>query len=392
VAAVKEKTMFKISTLNKISPKGLHLLTEDYELTTEMEDAAAVLVRSQSMHDMELPAGLLTIARAGAGVNNIPVDKCSEKGIVVFNTPGANANAVKELVLSALLMTSRNVVEALEWTRTIKKDAATQVEKNKARFAGEEIRGKRLAVIGLGYIGVMVANAAERLGMKVSGYDPYISVENAHDLSPSVKIYESLEGVLPQGDFVTIHAPATPGTVGMFDGKVLSSMKSRAVLLNFARDSLVVEEAVKTALAQKRLRLYVTDFPTDALLGVENAILIPHLGASTKESEENCAVMAVNQVMNYFELGAIENSVNYPTCTPGPKTTSTRICVLNKNVPSMLGKLTGILAEMNVNISKLVNKSKGDNAYTIIDIDAKLPETQIQDAFRFEGIVSVRVL
>ncbi|MDR1953465.1 MAG: 3-phosphoglycerate dehydrogenase [Clostridiales Family XIII bacterium] len=384
--------MYKIATLNKISPKGLNLLTNNYEVTNTPETSDAILVRSQDMRNMTFSAELLTIARAGAGVNNIPVDRCSDNGIVVFNTPGANANAVKELVLTALFMTSRNIVGALEWIKTIKKDAPASVEKNKSKFAGEELLGKRLAVVGLGYIGVMVANAAMELGMKVVGYDPYISVENAHDLHPSVKIYDSLETLLPHCDFVTIHVPATDETNGMFSYELLDAMKNKAVLLNFARDSLVNTEDVKRVLAEKKLRLYVTDFPTDELLGVENAILIPHLGASTRESEENCAIMAVGQVMNYLEHGIIENSVNFPTCTPGQKITASRICVLNKNVPSMLGKLTGVLAEMNVNISKLINKSKGDNAYTLIDIDGDIDADKIKAAFSFEGIISVRVI
>ncbi|MDR1028339.1 MAG: 3-phosphoglycerate dehydrogenase [Clostridiales Family XIII bacterium] len=384
--------MYKIATLNRISPKGLNLLTEQYELTNAPERSEAILVRSQDLREMEFSQELLAIARAGAGVNNIPVDRCSEAGVVVFNTPGANANAVKELVLTALFMASRNIIDALEWTKTLKKDAAAIVEKQKSKFAGEEIAGKRLAVIGLGYIGVMVANAAKGLGMKVVGYDPYISVQNAHDLSPSVKIYDSLESLLPHCDFVTIHVPATEQTKGMFSYKLLDAMKNKAVLLNFARDSLVNAEDVKRALDERKLRLYVTDFPTDALLGTENALLIPHLGASTRESEENCAIMAVEQVMNYLEQGVIENSVNFPTCTPGPKITATRVCVLNKNIPSMLGKLTGVLAEMNLNISKLINKSKGDNAYTVIDVDGDVDAENIKNAFRFEGIISVRII
>ncbi|MDR0357437.1 MAG: 3-phosphoglycerate dehydrogenase [Clostridiales Family XIII bacterium] len=383
--------MYKIATLNKISTKGLNLLTENFELTGAPEDSDAILVRSNNMHNMEFSSRLLAIARAGAGVNNIPADRCSEKGIVVFNTPGANANAVKELVITALLMTSRNIIDALEWTKTLRKDAATAVERHKSKFSGEEILGKRLAVVGLGYIGVMVANAAKELGMRVAGYDPYISVQNAHDLSPSVKIYDSLEALLPHCDFVTIHVPATDETNGMFSYKLLDAMKNKAVLLNFARDSLVNAEDVKRALAEKKLRLYVTDFPIDALLDTENAILIPHLGASTRESEENCAIMAVNQLMNYLECGAIENSVNFPTCTPGPKTAAQRICILNRNIPSVLGKLTGSLADMNINISKLINKSKGDNAYTVIDIDSGIDAETIKAAFDFEGIISVRV-
>lgn len=384
--------MYKIATLNKISTRGLNLLTKDYEKTEDPSKANAILVRSHNMQDMNLNKQLLAIARAGAGYNNIPVDKCSEKGIVVFNTPGANANAVKELVFGAMLMSSRHIIDAVSWTQTIESNIAYEVEKNKAHFAGEEIRGKRLAVIGLGYIGVMVANAAKDLGMNVSGYDPYISVQNAHDLSPSVKIYDTLKAVLPHADFVTIHVPANDKTKGMFNYEVIQSMSSKAMLLNFSRDSLVVSEDIKKALQEKKIRQYVTDFPTEDLLGVKGAMLIPHLGASTKESEENCAIMAVRQTMNYLEHGIIENSVNFPMTSPGPKTTDTRICVLNKNIPSMLGKLTNVIAEMNLNINKLINKSNGENAYTIIDIDGKVNEAEIKKAFTFEGIISVRVI
>jgi D-3-phosphoglycerate dehydrogenase len=384
--------MYKIATLNKISPKGLNLLTDQYETVAEIAKANAVLVRSQDMHETALPKKLLAIARAGAGVNNIPIEKCSEQGIVVFNTPGANANAVKELVLSSIFMTARNIVSAIEWANTIESDAANTVEKNKSRFAGEEIQGKVLAVVGLGAIGVMVANAAQNLGMRVVGYDPYISVQNAHDLSPQVKIYDSLDTLLPHCDYVTIHVPAMPSTVGMFNEQILDSMKHKGVLLNFSRDTLVDGSAIKDALAAKKLRLYVTDFPTDELLGTPNVIMIPHLGASTKESEENCAVMAVSQLMNYVEHGIIENSVNYPTTDPGPKTADTRVCVLNKNVPSMLGQLTGAISTMNLNINNLINKSKGDNAYTVIDIDGKADKKKLTEAFNFEGIIAVRVL
>jgi D-3-phosphoglycerate dehydrogenase len=384
--------MYKIATLNKISPKGLNLLTDQYETVAEIAKASAVLVRSQNMHEIPLPKKLLTIARAGAGVNNIPIEKCSEQGIVVFNTPGANANAVKELVLSSIFMTARNIVSAIEWTNTIESDAADTVEKNKSRFAGEEIQGKILAVVGLGAIGVMVANAAQNLGMRVVGYDPYISVQNAHDLLPQVKIYDSLDALLPHCDYVTIHVPAMPSTIGMFDERVLASMKHKAVLLNFSRDTLVNNNDVKEALAAKKLRLYVTDFPTDELLGNQNVIMIPHLGASTKESEENCAVMAVSQLMNYVEHGIIENSVNYPTTNPGPKTTDIRVCVLNQNVPSMLGRLTSAISAMNLNINKLINESKGANAYTVMDIDGKIDKKELKEAFDFDGIIAVRIL
>ena len=384
--------MYKIATLNKISPRGLNHLTKNYEKIEDPSKANAILVRSHNMHDMKLNNKLLAIARAGAGINNIPIDLCSEKGIVVFNTPGANANAVKELVFGAMLMSSRHIIDAVSWTQSIESDIVSEVEKNKSTFAGEEIRGKRLAVIGLGYIGVMVANAAKDLGMSVTGYDPYISVQNAHDLSPSVKIYDTLKAVLPHADFVTIHIPANKETKGMFNYEIMQEMSSKAMLLNFSRDSIVVSEDVKKLLKEKKLRQYVTDFPTEELLGVKGAILIPHLGASTKESEENCAVMAVRQLMNYLEHGIIENSVNFPTTSPGPKVTATRICVLNKNIPSMLGQLTNVLAKMNVNIDKLINKSKGDNAYTIIDIDEKINPAEINKAFSFDGIINVRVL
>jgi len=383
--------MYKITALNKISPKGTGLFTDSYGLTEDAAAADAILVRSQDMNSMALGENLLAIARAGAGTNNIPIDECSDKGIVVFNTPGANANAVKELVIAAMLMSSRNVIDAVKWVDTLN-SCSDSIEKNKSRFAGEEIRGKTLAVVGLGYIGVMVANAAKDLGMSVVGYDPYISVQNAHDLSPSVRLYESLPALLPHCDFVTIHVPASEQTNGMFDYDTIDKMKNKATLLNFSRDTLVVGEDVKRALAEKILRCYVSDFPTDELLGTEGAVLIPHLGASTKESEENCAIMAVRQLMNYIELGIIENSVNFPETTPGPKSAKSRICVLNKNIPSMLGKITGILADMNVNISKLINKSKGDNAYTIIDVDNELSEAKIQKTFGFEGVINVRVL
>jgi D-3-phosphoglycerate dehydrogenase len=384
--------MYKISTLNKISPKGLGLLIDRYETIDDISKSDAVLVRSQDMHEMSLGKNLHAIARAGAGVNNIPIEKCSEQGIVVFNTPGANANAVKELVLTALFMSARNVISAVEWAKTLSADAAAQVEKQKSKFAGEELKGKRLAVVGLGYIGVIVANAAKDLGMNVVGYDPYISVQNAHDLSPSVKIYDSLPALLPHCDYVTIHVPANKSTIGMFNYEILEAMKNKAVLLNFSRDSLVVSEDVKRVLKEKKLHAYVTDFPIDELLGVEGITLIPHLGASTKEAEENCAVMAVKQIMNYLEHGIIENSVNFPTTTPGEKVTASRICVLNKNIPSMLGKLTGVLAEMNVNIEKLINKSKGDLAYTVIDTDQKVNVKKLTDALDIQGIISVRVL
>lgn len=384
--------MKKIATLNKISPKGLSLLTENYEVIEEAKKAEAILVRSQDMHDMDFSKKLLAIARAGAGVNNIPVDKCADDGIVVFNTPGANANAVKELVLSGLFMAARNIPDAMTWVYDVKENVAKTVEKNKSKFAGEELKGRTLGIIGLGFIGVMVANAAEELGMKVAGYDPYISVQSAHYLSPSVKIFDELEAILPHCDYISIHVPAMKETEHMINAKCFELMKNRAVLLNFSRDKIVDEEALIKALADKKLKRYVTDFPNDGLVGIKGVIRYPHLGASTKESEENCAIMAVEQVMDYIENGNIKNSVNYPECSLGKLKTKSRVCILNKNIPAMLGKITTVFADMGINISDMVNKSKGDYAYTMLDIDNEITEKKIREALGFDGIISVRVL
>lgn len=384
--------MKKIAALNKISQKGLGLLTDNYTLIEEPEKADGILVRSHDMHELKFSKNLIAIARAGAGVNNIPVNNCSEKGIVVFNTPGANANAVKELVLAGLLMAARNIPDALTWVYNVKDDVSKSVEKNKSKFAGEELKGRTLGVIGLGFIGVMVANAAESMGMKVAGYDPYISVQNAHYLSPSVKIFDELDAMLPHCDYVSIHVPAMKETEKMINAKSFDLMKNRAVLLNFSRDKLVDESALIQALEDKKIKRYVTDFPNDNLVGVRGVIRIPHLGASTKESEENCAIMAVEQMMDYIENGNIKNSVNFPDCNGGPLQSKSRICILNRNIPTMLGKITNIVAEMGINISDLTNKSKGEYAYTLIDIDDEVTEKKIRDALGFEGIISVRVL
>ncbi|MDR0886678.1 MAG: 3-phosphoglycerate dehydrogenase [Clostridiales Family XIII bacterium] len=384
--------MYNITALNKISSKGTNLLTDDYSLSDDISSAEAVLLRSQSMHDLEVPKSLLSVARAGAGVNNIPVDKYAEEGIVVFNTPGANANAVKELTLCALLMSARNVFGAISWASSLTEDLAKTVEKQKSNFAGEEIKGKRLAVIGLGYIGALVANAANDLGMKVMGYDPYINVQNALNLKPSIKLYENIETMLSHADFVTIHVPYMPATDKMLNDDLFNSMNNKAVLLNFSRDKLVDTDAVKRALEDKQLHKYITDFPTDDLVGTPGVFFIPHLGASTKESEETCAIMAVNQTMDYLENGNIINSVNYPNTDAGAKSSKARICVLNKNIPGIIGKLTGILAEKAINISDLVNKAKGDYACTIIDVDSDVDAAEIAESFHFEGIIRVRVL
>ncbi|MCL2493639.1 MAG: 3-phosphoglycerate dehydrogenase family protein [Clostridiales bacterium] len=385
--------MFKIATLNKISSEGTNLLTDNYSITDDLQTANAILVRSANMLEMEFSDELLAIARAGAGTNNIPLEKCAEKGIVVFNTPGANANAVKELVIASILIGSRNLIEAVEWGKTLKEGVADAVEKGKAQFAGHEIKGMTLGVVGLGFIGVLVANAAERLGMRVAGYDPYLSVNAAHDLSSKVKIFERLEAMLPACDYVTIHVPAMKETKGMFNEELLKTMKSDAVLLNFSRDTLVVAADVKKALAEKKLRLYITDFPTDEMAGALGTILIPHLGASTEESEENCAAMAVNEVMNYLEDGVIENSVNYPTVLAGKKATEgPRLCVLHRNIPNILSRLTGTVGDMGINISNLVNKSTKDYACTILDLDSAADENAIRKAFTFDGVIAVRIL
>jgi len=384
--------MYKVAALNKISKKGTSLLTDKYEIVENIDDATVILVRSADMHDMEFSDNLLAIARAGAGVNNIPIDKCAEKGIVVFNTPGANANAVKELVIASMIMAARNLPAAIEWEKTLTEGVAAAVEKGKSQFTGEEINGKTLGVVGLGFIGVMVANAAETLGMKVVGYDPYLSLKAAHDLSPSVTLYDKLPAMLPHCDYVTLHIPSNKDTNGMFDYDLISALSPKAVLLNFSRDKLVVAADLIRALNEKKLRCYVTDFPTDEMVGVEGAMLIPHLGASTGESEENCAIMAVKEFMDFIEHGNILNSVNFPTVEAGKWDVGSRIVVLHKNIPSMLGTQTGALASMGVNISNMVNKSKGDISCTLLDCDVEVDEEAVRKAFKVDGIISVRVI
>ncbi|HYE68186.1 MAG TPA: phosphoglycerate dehydrogenase [Anaerovoracaceae bacterium] len=384
--------MYKITTLNKISHKGLERFSDQYTISDNVQDADAILVRSQDMNSMELPDNLLAIARAGAGVNNIPVELCSKKGIVVFNTPGANANAVKELVLTGILMSARNLNSAIAWTKTLTEDVSKNVEKNKSQFAGHEIKGKVLGVIGLGAIGVMVANAAEDLGMHVIGYDPYMSVQSAHELSRTVEVYESLDLILPKCDYITIHVPFIENTNELINEKRFNLMKDGVCLLNFSRDQIVSEADLIKALESGKVRRYVTDFPSENILCIDKAICIPHLGASTRESEENCARMAVDELMDYLENGNITNAVNFPSCTLGISTSRNRIAVLNKNIPAMLGKITGILAEMNINIADLNNRSKGDLAYTLIDIDSEVDETELKKALNVNGIIAVRVI
>ena len=384
--------MYKVATLNKISPAGLSLFTDRYEFTDSTDEASAILVRSADLHDTPLPGCLLAIARAGAGVNNIPIDKCAEQGVVVFNTPGANANAVKEIVLAGMIMAARNIPAAIEWEATLTEDVAKAVEKGKGQFTGEEIMGKTLGVVGLGYIGVLVANAAEALGMKVVGYDPYLSLKAAHDLSPTVKLFDKLPAMFPGCDYITLHMPSNKETNEMFDYELLQTMKSKCVLLNFSRDKLVVSDDIKRALAEKKLRYYVTDFPTDAMQGAEGVMLIPHLGASTAESEENCAIMAVEEIMDFIEYGNILNSVNFPTIQAEKWDKGPRIVVLHKNIPSMLSTQTSSLAGMGINISNMVNKSKGDYSCTLLDCDEEVDEAAVKEAFSVDGIISVRVI
>lgn len=386
--------MYKIAVLNHISEKGISCFPGAYEVTDNPEKADGILVRSQDLRSMEFPKNLLAIARAGAGVNNIPIERCSEAGIVVFNTPGANANAVKELVLTGLLMSARNLTTAIAWTKSLAADGdiPLAVEKNKSKFSGHEIKGKTLGVIGLGSIGVMVANGAECLGMKVLGYDPFLSVGSAHELSPSVQVVESMDDLLPLCDYVTIHVPFMEHTREMIDKSRLKLMKRDVCLLNFSRDQIVKEADVLEAVDRGFIRTYVTDFPNENYLDRDQIICIPHLGASTMESEENCAVMAAEELIDYLENGNIKNSVNFPSCSLGLRSTDTRLVILNKNIPSMLGRITGVLADMNINISDMINRSKGDYAVTLMDLDSGVDEKLLKKALDFEGIISVRLL
>ena len=388
--------MYKIATLNKISPKGLRTLTDNYQIIDDPDQADGIIVRSADMHEMSFSKDLLAIARAGAGVNNIPLERCASQGIVVFNSPGANANAVKELVITGMLMASRHVPEALRWTAALKEDVKKTVEKGKSQFAGNEIKGKTLGVIGLGAIGVLVANAARQLGMKVIGYDPYISLKSAHELSNKIPVTSDMGEILEVSDFITIHVPAIDSTKGMFDARRFGQMKDGAVLLNYARDTLVNEDALLDALESGKLRYYLTDFPNSTLIGHDKVIATPHLGASTAEAEDNCAQMAAEELMEYIEKGNISNSVNYPNCSLGEMDpeANVRIAILNRNIPSMLGKITGILADFNINIRNMTNTSKGDYACTLIDIDGDEDVTaeEFLNEMDFEGIVSVRLL
>lgn len=386
--------MYRYHCLNPISQVGLETFTEEYVSVSEPEKADAILVRSTNMKEMEFAKELKAIARAGAGVNNIPLEKCAEEGIVVFNTPGANANGVKELVLAGMLLASRDIIGGINWVQENEEDGniAKDAEKAKKAFAGCELEGKKLGVIGLGAIGVLVANAATHLGMEVYGYDPYISVDSAWRLSRSIRHAKTVDEIYKDCDYITIHVPATDATKNMIDKDALGLMKKGVVVLNFARNVLVEEEAMVDALVSGHVKHYVTDFPTPQIAGVKGAIVIPHLGASTEESEDNCAVMAASQIKNYLENGNIKNSVNYPDCDMGLRGNNTRILLLHHNVPNMIGQFTKILADDNMNIADLTNKSKGKYAYTMIDIDSAVSENVIKELGTVEEVLRIRVI
>ena len=386
--------MKKICCLNPIAQCGLDRLPEDYQITDQMAEAQGVLVRSASMHEMELPDGLLAVARAGAGVNNIPLDDCAQRGIVVFNTPGANANGVKELVLAGLFLAARDVVGGIRWCRENEEnpDIAKATEKSKKAFAGHEIRGKKLGVIGLGAIGAEVANAAAALGMEVYGYDPFISVNAAWMLNRDVKHITSVDTIYQECDYITIHVPATADTKGMINKEKLDEMKDGVVVLNFARDVLVNDQDMAAALESGKVARYVTDFPNPNSIHMKNTIVIPHLGASTEESEDNCAKMAVKELTDYLENGNIKNSVNYPNCDMGICQTESRVAVLHLNIPNMIGQVTGTVAGQGVNISDMTNKSRDKYAYTLLDLEGRPTEETIEKLKAIQGVLRVRVV
>ena len=386
--------MRKIHCLNAIANVGTDIFDENYKLTDNIEEADAIMVRSAAMGDMEFSENLLAIARAGAGVNNIPLERCADAGIVVFNTPGANANGVKELVICGMLLAARDVVGGIEWTRSIKDSdtIAKDVEKGKKNFAGGEIKGKKLGVIGLGAIGAEVANAAASLGLEVLGYDPFISVNAAWRLSRKIKPITDINEIFRECDYITLHVPLTDDNRGMIGKNSIPQMKDGVVILNFARDLLVDDDEMEKALESGKVARYVTDFPNTKSARMEKAIVIPHLGASTQESEDNCAVMAANELVDYLENGNIKNSVNFPSCDMGVCQVEGRVALLHQNIPNMIGQITSAFAKNGYNISDLTNKSKGSKAYTLIDIENKASESLINELNSIEGILKVRVI
>ena len=386
--------MFKYTCLNPIADVGLNNLTDEYTKTDDFAEADAVLVRSAAMHDMELSDNLCAVARAGAGVNNIPLDKCADKGIVVFNTPGANANGVKELFVTGMLLAARDVVGGIEWVKenADNENISKDMEKAKKQFAGTELMGKKIGVIGLGAIGVLVANVANRMKMDVYGVDPFLSVNNALSLSRDVKIVKSYEEIYKNCDYITIHVPLLEDTKGMLNKEAFDKMKDGVVILNMARDTLVNDDDMKAALESGKVAKYVTDFPNPAVMKMPNVIATPHLGASTAESEDNCAVMAVDEIRNYMENGNIVNSVNYPNCDAGVCDTKGRITVCHKNVPAMLNRITNVFSEANINIAHMTNKSRGNYAYCIFDIDSESSADVADKLSAVDGVLKVRII
>ena len=386
--------MYQVKCLNKISPLGTSRLGENYHVGEDVENPDAILVRSAAMHDMEFNKNLLAIARAGAGTNNIPVERCVQEGIVVFNTPGANANAVKELVIAALLLTSRKIVPGIEWAGTLKgkgDEVGKLVEKGKSSFVGPEIAGKTLGVVGLGAIGILVANAAEALGMKVMGYDPFLSVEGAWGLSSNTQRALTLEEIYANCDYISLHVPLTPDTKEMINAATIAQMKEHVRILNFARGDLVNNTDLLKALSDGKVAAYATDFPNDALLGVENVLAIPHLGASTPESEDNCACMAADEIKDYLENGNIKNSVNLPNVSMPRENGAKRVCIIHQNIPNMISTLTGVLANIGVNIENMQSKSKKEYAYTILDVTGNVNDDTVKAINDNDGIIFVRV-
>lgn len=386
--------MYKYHCLNPISAVGLDQLDENYVNVETAKGADAILVRSAKMHEMEFDKNLKVIARAGAGVNNIPLERCAEEGVVVFNTPGANANGVKELVIAGMLLAARDIIGGINWVQEYEEDGdiAKITEKKKKVFAGTELEGKKLGVIGLGAIGVLVANAAVHLGMEVYGYDPYVSVDSAWRLSRNIHHAKTADEIYKECDYITVHVPALEDTKGMINKDAISLMKKGVVILNFARDVLVNQEDIVDALVSEKVRCYVTDFPTKEIVGVRGAIVIPHLGASTEESEDNCAKMAASEVKDFLENGNITHSVNFPDCDMGAKGEGERITILHKNIPNMIGQFTALLAEKNMNIEVMTNKSRKEYAYTMLDVDGTVSEDVEAQLAAVEGVLKVRVI
>ena len=386
--------MYNVHYLNPISKKGTALWTQDYKTEESVDQAQAIMVRIDAMNDMSFSDNLLAVARAGAGVNNIPLDRCAQEGIVVFNTPGANANGVVELALCGMLLGSRDIVDGISWVKTIQDepDVAKKVEKGKSKFAGHEIRGKSLGVIGLGAIGGPLANAARKLGMHVYGCDPFISIDAAWHLDSHIVRVKTRDEIYANSDIITLHTPLVDDTRKMINAEAISKMKDGVVILNFARDLLVDDDALEEALKSGKVKKYITDFPNARTAKMDGVIAIPHLGASTEESEDNCAKMAVRQVMDYLENGNIVNSVNFPTCDMGVCTKAGRITILHKNIPNMLNRFTTVLSNEHINISDLINRSKGEYAYTMLDLDSAPSAEAVESLKQIEGVVRVRVI